>query len=55
MPLLAARELRIPFLEKEFQLIEETDSEEEEEDDDDDDDDDDEFEGSSSGPVSDSE
>ena len=50
MPLLAARELRIPFLEKEFQLIEETDSEEE-----DDDDDDDEFEESSSEPGLDSE
>ena len=49
MPLLAARELRIPFLEKEFQLIEETDSEEE------DDDDDDEFEESSSEPGLDSE
>lgn len=48
MPLLAARELRIPILEKEFQLIEKTDSEE-------DDDDDDEFEESSSVPGLDSE
>ena len=47
MPLLAARELRIPILEKEFQLIEKTDSEE--------DDDDDEFEESSSVPGLDSE
>ena len=48
MPLLAARELRIPILEKEFQLIEKTDSEE-------DDDQDDEFEESSSVPGLDSE
>ena len=48
MPLLAARELRIPILEKEFQLIEKTDSEE-------DDDADDEFEESSSVPGLDSE
>ena len=48
MPLLAARDLRIPILEKEFQLIEKTDSEE-------DDDDDDEFEESSSVPGLDSE
>ena len=46
--------LRIPFLEKEFQLIEETESEEEE-DDYDDDDDDDVFEESNSESVSDSE
>ena len=52
--LLASRPLRIPFLEKEFQLIEETESEEEE-DDYDDDDDDDVFEESNSESVSDSE
>ena len=46
--------MRIPFLEKEFQLIEETESEEEE-DDYDDDDDDDVFEEPNSESVSDSE
>ena len=45
--------MRIPFLEKEFQLIEETESEEEE--DDYDDDDDDVFEEPNSESVSDSE
>ena len=47
--------MRIPFLEKEFQLIEETESEEEEDDYDDDDDDDDVFEEPNSESVSDSE